>query len=282
LVNFKTAIERRFCEPCQRGQHGACGYLVEMEELNQGAVDAEDFISVRQWCACYNSLVDMHHEQREARHAEARFVEEIMDRPLAPVHASVRAAWELRHLDQGGVLSDTSIRIALSAGTLMITPFHEDDLGPSSYDLTLHPEIGEIDLPSVVDLMNVPMDYIRRCDMRDTVEGYYDLRPGEFILASTVQTVGLDACFAARVEGKSSLARLGLAVHVTGGFIDPGFEGQITLEMVNLSSSVLRLWPNIPIAQIAFIPIAGMVERPYSVRGNYQHQRGPTASRYTP
>lgn len=174
----------------------------------------------------------------------------------------------------------------LSYGSVKIFPFEMERLGPASYDLTLHPEIGRVNLPSVVDLKDIPEHYVRMVRIREETwdgpdDDPYDLMPGDFVLASTIETIGIPTSLAARVEGKSSLARLGLAVHVTGGFIDPGFEGQITLEMVNLSGSVLRLWPGIPIAQIAFMPVVGEVTRPYGTRGHYQHQQGPTASRYT-
>lgn len=285
-MEFKTVIQQRMCPPCQRGNHGACAYLVAFEEDNRGAVDAEDFIHTPRNCGCFNSAEEMHQDQRETLLVESDFVEDAMNRFFSdepePESFPLSSLNGHRESMGGGVLSDGKIVDALNEGRLKISPFRLNRLGPASYDVTLHAAIGQVYLPSIVDLRDIPEDYvdpmiIAQEGFEDT---YYDLLPGEFILASTVETIGLDPCFAARVEGKSSLARLGLAVHVTGGFIDPGFEGQITLEMVNLSRSVLRIWPGIPIAQIAFMPVVGQVERPYGERGHYQHQNGPTGSRY--
>jgi len=278
-MDFKTTIQRRTCEPCQRGNHEACAYWAEFSQLNAGAVDAEDFINLHPWCVCYNSSREMHHRKYQEAQEAVEFVEDAMDRlPFPDYEPNDRISFS----EGGGVLSDQAIKDALNDGRVMISPYDEDRLGPASYDLSLSPVIGQVFLPTVVDLRDVPENYLSSVKLRElgSQDRHYDLYPGEFILASTIENIGLDPIFAARVEGKSSLARLGLAVHVTGGFIDPGFEGQITLEMVNLSKSVLRLWPGIAIAQIAFIPVVGEVEHPYSERGHYQHQSGPTGSRY--
>jgi dCTP deaminase len=291
-VEFKTALSRRTCEACQRGHHGACAYMMEMEEVNRGAVDAEDFVMIYSRCICYNASMDRHHDLHEDMVSDAEFVEEVLaaQREIV-VHEPTEDMDESEYMSiaspddfyvppvmAGGILSDQEIVNALSDGRLKIAPFRPKHLGPASYDLTLNPVLGEVFLPAMVDLGVPPEEYLIYTRMGK--DDFYDLRPREFILASTTETIGIPPEFAARVEGKSSLARLGLAVHVTGGFIDPGFEGQITLEMVNLSNSVLRLRPGIRIAQIAFMPVVGEVQRPYGERGNYQYQDGPTGSRY--
>jgi dCTP deaminase len=108
------------------------------------------------------------------------------------------------------------------------------------------------------------------------------LHPGEFVLASTFERVRLPDDLAARLEGKSSLGRLGLVTHSTAGFIDPGFEGHVTLELSNLATLPIKLWPGMKVGQLAVFQMSGPAEFPYgsAVRGSrYQGQRGPTASR---
>lgn len=284
IESFKTVQQRRSCMECQSGNHGSCGYLVEFEEINRGAVDAEDFIPVNRWCICYNASTEMHMDKRETLLAEASFVERTMQDFLPSAPVALDDGCDLASLTAGGVLSDSAIHEAMKEGHLDIEPFHDANLGPASYDLSLHPVIGEVRFPRVIDLANIGGPHMVELNMQPGgfEDGDYDLLPGEMILASTIETVRLETCLAARVEGKSSLARLGLMVHVTGGFIDPGFEGQITLEMVNLSGSIVRLHPGILIAQIAFMPVVGKVRRSYAITGRYQNQQGPTGSLYTP
>lgn len=108
------------------------------------------------------------------------------------------------------------------------------------------------------------------------------LHPGEFVLGSTLERVSLPDTLAARLEGKSSLGRLGLITHSTAGFIDPGFEGHVTLELSNLAPLPLKLWPGMKVGQLAVFQLSSPAEHPYgsAVRGSrYQGQRGPTASR---
>lgn len=108
------------------------------------------------------------------------------------------------------------------------------------------------------------------------------LHPGEFVLGSTLERVSLPDTLAARLEGKSSLGRLGLITHSTAGFIDPGFEGHVTLELSNLATLPIKLWPGMKIGQICVFALSSPAEHPYgsAVRGSrYQGQRGPTASR---
>lgn len=177
------------------------------------------------------------------------------------------------------MLSDRDIRRALVSGDLAITPFEEANLQPASYDLTLdreflvpRPEVFEI------DLADVPADHMS--PLRVDNAGL-TIEPGEFILATTRESVTVGEQYLGRVEGKSSIGRLGLIVHITAGFIDPGFTGQITLEMVNLAKWDITLYPGQKIAQIAFSRLFQRADRPYGRAGNhYQGQRGPVASRF--
>ena len=188
------------------------------------------------------------------------------------------------------ILSDGAIKKAVEAKEIGIEPFDErGQLGPASYDVTLHPKLlvrpsgrdgrWTRDIFEPLDLADVrEQEYLTEYVMEDA-RGY-TMQPGEFLLASTHEYLTLGPAHAARVEGRSSLARVGLAVHVTGGFIDPGFSGQITLEMKNLLHRPVIIYAGMSIAQIAFQVLDGPVERPYGERGRYQDQVGPTASRY--
>ena len=109
------------------------------------------------------------------------------------------------------------------------------------------------------------------------------LHPGEFVLGSSLEEVGIPADLAARLEGKSSLGRLGLMTHSTAGFLDPGFVGHVTLELSNVANLPITLYPGMRIGQIAVFQLTTAAERPYGSRGvgsKYQGQRGPTPSRY--
>jgi dCTP deaminase len=108
------------------------------------------------------------------------------------------------------------------------------------------------------------------------------LHPGEFVLASSYETVSLPDDIAARLEGKSSLGRLGLMTHSTAGFIDPGFEGSVTLELSNVATLPINLWPGMKIGQMAFFRLSSAAEHPYGsgpYGSRYRGQRGPTASK---
>lgn len=156
----------------------------------------------------------------------------------------------------------------------LVVPFSEQRLQPASVDLLLDHEFavyqdGQI---SLIDLINPTSDALKKV----TTNGFI-LHPGEFVLASTVERVNLPSDLVGRVEGKSSLGRLGLIIHATAGFIDPGFCGQITLEIANLRRVPIVLRPYRPICQISFARCEP-VEKPY--QGRYQNQKGVTASRY--
>lgn len=189
------------------------------------------------------------------------------------------------------ILSDTEIEREIELDSIDIKPFTVQQLNPASYDLRLGPELLVAEWsPSWSRPKAIPVhpldlravsgqpDYLRSLVLDE--QQPYLLEPGEFLLACTAETVTLSRAMAGRVEGKSSLARVGLAVHVTGGFIDPGFSGQITLEIANLLHRPLTLYAGMRIAQIAFTPVLGRVRAPYGVTGHYQNQVGPTLSRY--
>ena len=192
------------------------------------------------------------------------------------------------------MLVDSEIRKAVAVGDIQIVPFDSEHLQPVSYDLALFDDIRVPDPafrlmdigpgrdftrdPSgrSYGLREIPAHHTLPCTIQP--EGW-DLKPGDFILACTDEYVKLTPTMAARVEGKSSLGRLGMAVHITAGFIDPGFQGQITLEIANLAPWTIRLYPGMPIAQIVFESVS-TPDRDYSQTGHYNGQRGPTESRY--
>lgn len=177
-----------------------------------------------------------------------------------------------------GLLADWQIR-NLHYENDMISPFEDKLIQPASYELTLsdhyaklHPDLS--DLP--IDSWNVP---------EEIWDGYFaetvTLDPGAFVLASSEEEVHLPNDVAARVEGKSSLGRLGIAIHTTAGWIDPGFHGQVTLELKNLGDYPVRLRHLQKIAQLAFFKMEYAVARPYGHPDNgnaYQHQVGATGS----
>lgn len=178
------------------------------------------------------------------------------------------------------MLSDRGIKAAIDAGDIAITPFTEDRLQPASIDLTLHPVVRKPrSWRETMDLGSVRPDHTEAHSPGHF--GTHHIGPGEQLLACTAETVRLGRMHVGRVEGKSSLARLWLSVHVTGGFIDPGFEGQVTLEMVNMSPWTIILYPGMPVCQIAFDRLDTMPEMTYKHTGRYQGQSGPTESRYT-
>ena len=181
------------------------------------------------------------------------------------------------------ILSDVDIRKALAAGRIGVEPFDDDDVQPSSIDLHVdryfrtfhnarHPYID----------VKKPMD-----DLTELVEvphgEAFILHPGEFVLGSTSELVRLPDDLVARLEGKSSLGRLGLLIHSTAGYVDPGFEGHLTLELSNVANLPITIYPGMSIGQISFFVLSSPAENPYgsgTTRSKYQNQRGPTPSRY--
>jgi len=179
------------------------------------------------------------------------------------------------------MLSDIDIAFSLSTGGLGIDPYDSDNMQPASYDLTLDCNfLVPNDNVVQIDMYKVKPNHM--IHMRaDKIEGIV-LQPGEFILGSTLETITIGDNFVGRIEGKSSIGRLGLLVHVTAGFIDPGFSGQVTLEMFNAAPWDLVLYPGQQIAQIAFQRLEKTPSKIYGQRDNkYQNSRGPVESRFT-
>lgn len=176
------------------------------------------------------------------------------------------------------LLSDSDIRKFVSDHTIGYEPYNERYLQPSSIDMTLD---SMIRVPKrglrAIDLKHVPAGHTSEDLIPE--EGYV-LQPGTFLLASTREVLSLPSFIAARVEGKSSLGRLGMAIHITAGYIDPGFVGNVTLEIRNFAPWSLRIYEGMPIAQVAFMMMNGPVEHDYGATGHYQGQRGPTESRF--
>ena len=183
------------------------------------------------------------------------------------------------------ILSDRTIR-GLATNRGLIDPFDEDQLQPCSYDVRLDSRIKRFvkTNDSAIHLINglskelvgVSMDAINIANMG------YVLRPGEFILGSTVEAVSIPDYLACRFEGKSSLGRIGLTTHVTAGFIDPGFQGTITLEIKNENRFPILLKPGMLIGQLCFIRLNTKVDRMYGsveLGSHYQNQIGVTEAR---
>jgi len=181
------------------------------------------------------------------------------------------------------LLSDRHIHEAIAAGRLGISPYEPDTmLQPASIDVRLDDLFRVFDNHryAYVDPALQQEDLTRL--VRPAGGEPFVLHPGEFVLASTFEEVRMGDDLAARLEGKSSLGRLGLVTHSTAGFIDPGFHGHITLELSNSATLPLLLWPGMKVGQLCLIEMSGPAEHPYgsAVRGSrYQGQRGPTASR---
>ncbi|MGE5830232.1 MAG: dCTP deaminase [Micromonosporaceae bacterium] len=180
------------------------------------------------------------------------------------------------------LLSDRDLVAEVKAGQLRLEPFEPDLVQPSSIDVRLDRwfRIFNNHLYTHID------PSIRQDDLTTPVEVAPGeplvLHPAEFVLASTLEVITLGDGLAARIEGKSSLGRLGLLTHSTAGFIDPGFSGHVTLELSNVATLPIKLWPGMKIGQLCVFRLSSPAEHPYgsAVYGSrYQGQRGPTASR---
>ena len=180
------------------------------------------------------------------------------------------------------IFSDRTIKEAIGAGRITIDPYDESMIQPSSVDLKcdatfrvfenhryshIDPKADQPELTTAVHA---------------TPDQPFMLHPGEFVLGSTLEVVGLADDIVARLEGKSSLGRIGLLIHSTAGFIDPGFRGQVTLELSNVASLPIAIYPGMRIGQVSFYQLSTPAEHPYGSPGagsKYQGQSGPTPSR---
>jgi dCTP deaminase len=180
------------------------------------------------------------------------------------------------------LLSDRDIRAEIAAGRVAVEPFAESMVQPSSVDVRLDRffRVFENHKYSVID-PSIEQSELTREVVVEPNE-HFILHPGEFVLASTYEIITLPDDIAGRLEGKSSLGRLGLLTHSTAGFIDPGFSGHITLELSNVANLPVKLFPGMKIGQLCLIKLTSPAEHPYGsavYASRYQGQRGPTASR---
>ena len=184
--------------------------------------------------------------------------------------------------DEPLVLSDRSIREELAAGRLRIEPLSDDALQPSSVDLRLDRlfrVFKKTDRPHID--VREPCDDCTELITVDEDKPFI-IRPGEFILANTLETITLPDDLVARLDGRSSLGRLGLLVHATAGYVDPGWNGKLTLELSNVSPMPIAVYCGMKICQISFLCLSTPVDRPYGSPGlgsKYQGQQEPTPSR---
>lgn len=180
------------------------------------------------------------------------------------------------------VLSDKTIKEQLLAGRIVIEPFDPDDIQPSSVDLHLGAKF-QVFRNSRYPYIDPAMEQAGLMELVGArVEEPFVLHPGEFVLGATVERIVLPDDIVARLEGKSSLGRLGLLIHSTAGYVDPGWEGTLTLELSNVANLPIVLTPGMPIGQISFSQMTTPVDRPYGSPGlgsRYQGQADPTASR---
>jgi dCTP deaminase len=181
------------------------------------------------------------------------------------------------------VLSDRTIRSEIEAGRIVIDPFDEGLVQPSSVDVRVDARFR------VFHNGRYPYIDVRQPmpDLTELVEvkngDPFILHPGEFVLGQTLERVTLPDDLVARLEGKSSLGRLGLLIHSTAGFVDAGFSGNLTLELSNVANLPITIYEGMPIGQISFMRMDGPVDRPYGSRetgSKYQGQDEPTPSRF--
>ena len=179
-------------------------------------------------------------------------------------------------------MSDRDIRASIEAGQIGLEPLEMGLLQPSSIDVRLDRFFRLFDNHKYAFIDPAEQqDELTRLIEVDPAEPFI-LHPGEFVLGSTYEFVTLPDDVAARLEGKSSLGRLGLLTHSTAGFVDPGFKGHVTLELSNVATLPIKLWPGMKIGQLCFFKLTSPSEHPYGSEkysSRYPVQRGPTASR---
>jgi dCTP deaminase len=181
------------------------------------------------------------------------------------------------------VLSDRTIKAEIAAGRIVINPFDEGLVQPSSVDVRVDSKFRVFHNARYpfIDVRQ-PMDGLTEL-VEVSKEEPFILHPGEFVLGQTLESIALPDDIVARLEGKSSLGRLGLLIHSTAGFVDPSFEGNLTLELSNVANLPITIYYGMPIGQISFMRMDGPVEHPYGAReagSKYQGQAEPTASRF--
>lgn len=180
------------------------------------------------------------------------------------------------------LFSDQDIRKEIDAGRIALEPYDPSMIQPASVDVRIDRFFRLFDNHKYlyIDPSQEQEDLTRLVEVAP--DEPFILHPGEFVLGATYEKVTLPDNIAARLEGKSSLGRLGLLTHSTAGFIDPGFSGHVTLELSNMATLPIMLWPGSKVGQLCFFQLTSATEHPYGsgAYGNrYQGQRGPTASR---
>ncbi|HMB18445.1 MAG TPA: dCTP deaminase [Gaiellaceae bacterium] len=181
------------------------------------------------------------------------------------------------------VLSDRTIRRLIEEGRILIDPYDESLLQPSSVDVRVdrYFRVFHNARYPFIDVKEPQEDLTELVEVGD--EAPFILHPGEFVLASTLERIALPDDLVARLEGKSSLGRLGLLIHSTAGFIDPGWDGHVTLELSNVANLPITIYHRMKIGQLSFVQLSEPAERPYGsgdLGSKYQGQQGPTPSRY--
>lgn len=181
------------------------------------------------------------------------------------------------------LLSDKSIKEAIKAGRIVIKPFFEDCVQPSSIDVHLDSKFLMFNKAqhAVIDVRQKQDQLMLMTEIKGSEP--FILHPGEFVLGSTLESLKLPNDVAGRIEGKSSLGRLGLLIHSTAGYVDPGWEGNLTLELSNVSPLPITLYYKMKIGQISFTQMTTPVDKPYGSKGlgsHYQGQKVPVASKF--
>jgi dCTP deaminase len=181
------------------------------------------------------------------------------------------------------ILSDVSIKKAIEEGRIVIDPLVEGAIQPSSVDVHVdrYFRVFRNDTTPFIDPKEPQEDLTELVEVKE--DAAFILHPGEFVLGSTLESLTLPDDLVARIEGKSSLGRLGLLVHATAGFVDSGWSGYLTLELSNVANLPIAIYPTMKIGQLSFMQMTTPAEHPYGsgVTGSkYQGQRGPTPSRY--
>jgi dCTP deaminase len=180
------------------------------------------------------------------------------------------------------VLSDRAIRRLVDSGRIRITPFDSSLMQPSSVDVRVD-RYFRVFRNSRYPFIDVKQPQEELTELVEAREDPFILHPGEFVLGSTLERITLPDDLVARLEGKSSLGRLGLLIHSTAGFVDPGWDGHVTLELSNVANLPITIYPGMKIGQLSFMQLSEPAERPYgsgALGSKYQGQQGPTPSRY--
>lgn len=181
------------------------------------------------------------------------------------------------------ILSDRTIREHLDAGTIVIDPLDPGAVQPSSVDVRLDHRflVFRNHTRGLIDVKEDLSDLTESVDASDSDP--FILHPGEFVLGSTLERIALPDDLVARLEGKSSLGRLGLLIHSTAGFVDAGWDGQITLELSNVANLPITLYPGMKVGQVSFMQMTTPADNPYGsgiIGSKYQGQVGPRPSQY--